>query len=295
MRPIVIYHGGGCLDGFGSALAAYCYFRYKKGIEANFFAAQHSEPPPDVADREVYLLDFCYPRSALKSLCEEAGKVTVLDHHISAFEDSQGLDKDYPQLELIFDMNRSGAVMTWEYFHREPVPRLLECIQDRDLWQWRVPESRDVTAALASYAQEFEVWLPWLEEETLLQDLAREGRVINRYRNLEIAQYKRRAAMGQVAGFDVPIVNCPTNIISEVLGELAQDHPFAAGYLDKPDKRIWSLRSTAQGENVAAIATLFGGGGHARASGFSMPLSTSTRCLGVPDDNTAISHSDLLK
>ena len=295
MRPIVIYHGGGCLDGFGSALAAYCYFRCKKGVEADYYAAQHSEPPPDVADREVYMLDFCYPREALKLVCEEAYKVTVLDHHISAFEDSQGMDKDYPHLELIFDMHRSGAVITWEYFHREPVPRLLECIQDRDLWQWRIPESRDVTAALASHSQDFEAWLPWLEEEHLLKELAHEGRVINRYRNLEIAQYKKRAAMGRIAGFDVPIVNCPTNIISEVLGELAQDHPFAAGYLDKPDKRIWSLRSSAQGENVATIATLFGGGGHARASGFSTPLSASARHLAVPEEADAVTEPQPLK
>ncbi len=283
MQPMVIYHGGGCLDGFGSALAAYCYLNCREGLEVEYYAAQHNEPPPNVMDREVYLLDFCYPRTTMQTLCEAASKVTILDHHISAYHDCKGLDKDFPHLEMIFDMNRSGAVITWEYFHREPVPRLLQCIQDRDLWNWTLPESRDVTAALASYPQEFDVWLPWLDELPLLEDLAREGKVINRYRNLEIVQYKKRAAMGRIAGFDVPIVNCPTNIISEVLGELAQGHPFAAGYLDKPEKRIWSLRSSAEGEDVSRIASLFGGGGHARASGFSTPLSASARRLESTD------------
>ncbi|WP_246840874.1 phosphoesterase [Hahella sp. CCB-MM4] len=280
---MVIYHGGGCLDGFGSALAAYCYLNCREGLEVEYYAAQHNEPPPNVMDREVYLLDFCYPRATMQTLCEAASKVTILDHHISAYQDCKGLDQDFPHLEMVFDMNRSGAVITWEYFHREPVPRLLQCIQDRDLWSWTIPESRDVTAALASYPQEFDVWLPWLDELPLLEDLAREGKVINRYRNLEIIQYKKRAAMGRIAGFDVPIVNCPTNIISEVLGELAQGYPFAAGYLDKPEKRIWSLRSSAEGEDVSQIASLFGGGGHARASGFSTPLSASTRRLNNAD------------
>ena len=35
---------------------------------------------------------------------------------------------------VLFDMNRSGAMISWEYFHLErPIPDLFRYIQDRDL------------------------------------------------------------------------------------------------------------------------------------------------------------------
>ena len=81
-------------------------------------------------------------------------------------------------------------------------------------------------------------------------------------------QGRRAATLGRIAGFEVPIVNCPRAIVSELVGELAEGQPFAAGYTDKGQRRSWSLRSTAAGEDVAAIAQRFGGGGHRNAAGF---------------------------
>jgi hypothetical protein len=50
-------------------------------------------------------------------------------------------------------------------------------------------------------------------------------------------------------------------------------HAFAACYWDKPDGRQFSLRSQDDGADVGAIAKLYGGGGHAHASGFLVPYS----------------------
>ena len=65
----------------------------------------------------------------------------------------------------------------------------------------------------------------------------------------------------------VPAVNTAENV-SDVLNELANDQPFAVAYAYKD--RMWkcSLRSAADGEDVAAIAEQFGGGGHKHAAGF---------------------------
>lgn len=270
--PVVIYHGSNCLDGFGSAYAAWRYFHLEQGIRAEYQAASHGEAPPNCQGRDVYILDFSYKRPVLTALCQVARKVVILDHHISAQQDLAGLDQEFSNLEVVFDMNRSGAVITWEYFHRTPLPRLLAAVQDRDLWQFRIPDSQHINSALMSHPLDFELWHSFARSEEDLERLAHEGRAINRYRDQMIAQYRSRAVLGSIAGHEVPIVNCPLAIVSELVGELAVGYPFAAGYTDKGTKRGWSLRSTAEGLNVAEIASRFGGGGHARAAGFATEI-----------------------
>ena len=272
--PLIIYHGTGCLDGFGSAYAAYCFFKKKKGVDAEYIAAGHGDTLDIELDgRDVYIVDFSYKRPVLSAICDKASKVVILDHHESAQNDLEGLDEVYNNLTIIFDMSRSGAVITWEYFHQEAVPPLLAHIQDRDLWQFRIPDSKHVNAALMSYPCEFELWDQFAHCNDHLKTLIIEGRAINRFRNKMIDTYKKTVVFGKISGFTVPIVSCPNVITSELLSELAVGHPFAASYSDRGDKRGWSLRSTNEGENVATIAATFGGGGHPNAAGFGVSIS----------------------
>ena len=62
---------------------------------------------------EVYILDFSYPRQVMESLLSQHVKVIALDHHKTAQEALLGLRG------ALFDMNRSGAMISWEYFHPE--------------------------------------------------------------------------------------------------------------------------------------------------------------------------------
>jgi oligoribonuclease NrnB/cAMP/cGMP phosphodiesterase (DHH superfamily) len=292
----VIYHGGQCPDGFGSAWAAWMYFRARAEVIAGqvsveYIAANHGDEAPDCAGAIVFLLDFSWRRPVLIELLKKARHVVILDHHLSAAKDLEGLATEFSNLDLVFDMRRSGAVITWQYFHQRPVPTLLCYVQDRDLWQFALPDSRDVTAAIMSYPFGFELWRQWHEEggavvgdteagdtvadgpeDSAIRLLAREGKTINRFRRQMIEYYKTRAFTGIIAGFTVPIVNSPLVINSELLNELANGAPFAAGYSDKGDKRFWSLRSSENGADVSAIAFRFGGGGHPRAAGFSTTL-----------------------
>ncbi len=273
-KPLVIYHGN-CLDGFGAAYAAQRHF-LSQGIEAEFYAASHGEEMPDCSGREVYVVDFSFKRPLMKQLCDVAARVTVLDHHISAQEDLDGLAAEHDNLEVIFDMSRSGAVITWEYFHQDEVPQLLLHVQDQDLWNFDLEGSKDINSALMSYPFGFELWHEVVTSTERFNTLLSEGKAINRFRREMIDSYKERAVMGRIAGFEVPVVNCPRAIISELVGELSEGHPFAAGYQDKGEKRSWSLRSSRNGgEDVAKIAGLFGGGGHQNAAGFGSAIPAS--------------------
>jgi len=270
-QPLVIYHAN-CLDGFGAAFAAWLHFSARE-VEADYFAAKHGSEPPECAGREIYIVDFSYKRAVLKQICAVAERVTILDHHISAQEDLAGLADEHDNLHVVFDMEKSGAVLSWEYFHQTPPPLLLQHVQDRDLWRFKLEGTDAINTALMSYPFTFAFWQEVNTSAERLQQLRGEGETINRFRRQLIEQYKKRAVLSTIAGHQVPVVNAPHAIISELLGELALEHPFAVGYQDHGNKRSWSLRSRKDGgEDVAKIAEKFGGGGHRNAAGFGTQL-----------------------
>ncbi len=206
----------------------------------------------------------------MQKLCQRAHKVILIDHHISAYKELKDLQKTIPNLSLHFDMQQSGAVLSWKYFHTGPVPKLLKHIQDNDLWQFKLNNTCTIISALMSHPLKRKQWASWLKDKQALKNLHAEGLILERHKKKQIRKYKQAAFMGNIAGYTVPIVNAPSSIGSELLNQLSAGFPFAAAYEDKPGHRSWQLRSGGdKAVDVSEIAALFGGGGHQRASGFS--------------------------
>jgi oligoribonuclease NrnB/cAMP/cGMP phosphodiesterase (DHH superfamily) len=235
-----------------------------------------------VTGRDVLIVDFSYRRPLLKEMCRTARTVTVIDHHVSAEQDLAGLEQEHDNLRVLFDMNKSGAVLAWEFCHDSPPPRLLLHVQDRDLWRFTMEGTNDIHAALMSRPFDFAVWERLCSSAAALEELKVEGQAINRYRRRMIDQHLEKAVMTTIAGYRVPVVNCYEELMSDLVGELATGHPFAAGYQDQGNLRKWSLRSGPDGADVATIALRFGGGGHRHAAGFTTCLPDSI--LRVKDE-----------
>lgn len=269
MKPLIIFHAH-CLDGFGAAYAAWLHFGQES---CELHPASHGKGLPECDGRQVYILDFSYRREVMIELCQRAESVIVIDHHISAMKDMQGLDEEIENLTLDFNMERSGAILAWQYFHPErQIPDLLLDVEDRDIWKFERAGSADRTSGLMSYDFDMSQWHQWCSDSEAYAHLQREGAAINRFRRQMIDRHKKRAIIGKISGYTVPIVNCPSEILSELVGELSIGYPFAAGFQDGEDKRSWSLRSDGEdGEDVSQIASAFGGGGHKNASGFATP------------------------
>jgi uncharacterized protein len=258
---IVIYHGN-CDDGFGSAIAAYKAL----GDQVEYIPAEHGSLPPDVTGKKVYILDFSYKKDVMLSIASAASEVILLDHHVTAQNDLEELFAS-GLIQGKFDMTQSGAVMSWQYFHSAPLPQLFLHIQDRDLWQFKLPYTQEITAALQNYPQTFENWLPFLED---LQPLIDQGKPIQQFFKRQIEALLNRCYRATIAGFDVPIVNAPSMFASDLGDIMTQGEPFAAIFHFNHKGTSFSLRSTDKGENVSAIAELFGGGGHRNAAGFKL-------------------------
>lgn len=261
---LILYHAE-CADGFG---AAWAIWRRYPGAE--YRPVKHGEAPPtNLAGHHIVMVDFSYNRPTLEAMAKDAASLVVLDHHITAEQALADLPYAY------FDLNKSGAVLGWEWAHDEPAPWLLRYIQDKDLWHWALPNSREISAALASYPFDFELWTRFEQRE-----LEREGRAILRYENELVTKLASHATLVQFEGTTVPSVH--SSVLTSQIGErLSADHPFCLIWHDRNGRRYFSMRSREAGTDVGAIAASFGGGGHTHAAGFSVPLQAD----GVPPSN----------
>jgi oligoribonuclease NrnB/cAMP/cGMP phosphodiesterase (DHH superfamily) len=264
MSHLCIYHKS-CPDGFGAALAVNVFLqREHSEDEHEWLPARHDDDAPDVTGKHVYIVDFAYDRETLIKMHAQAASLIVIDHHKTAQAALEGLD--FCQ----FDMSKSGAYLAWEHFNPElPVPKLIAYIQDRDIWQWKLPDSKEFSAGLQLMEMSFETWSELLTDEAVLP-IIEQGRTILAYQQMEIKRaMKKTPEMITLCGYLVPCVNT-TTLISDLGNELCQGHPFAAMYFETDTKRIYSLRSSEDGIDVSAIANKFGGGGHFNAAGFSV-------------------------
>jgi uncharacterized protein len=265
MKTYILYHAQ-CPDGFGAALAIW----QKHKNQYIYLAVSHNQPIPTLElQSEVFLVDFCYPAEVLVGLSQKMHKVMVLDHHKSAEEDLKKLNlADYPNLQVSFDMNKSGAVMAWEYFQQSPVPELFKYIEDKDLWLFKLPKSREFSAGLRAYPMEFELW-----NKLSVNQLISEGETLLRYQNQIVDKLCKNMRLTQVADYQVPTVNSPIlqSEIGNYLCKLYPQYPFSAVYFDGNEKRHFSLRSVGDFD-VSAIAKSMGGGGHKNAAGFVVNL-----------------------
>lgn len=272
MKTLCIYHGN-CADGFGSAWVV----RKAMG-DIDFHAGVYQDDPPDCTGRDVLMVDFSYKRPVIEEILKVADSVTVIDHHKTAEAELAPL-LESGAIQGRFDMNHSGAMLTWQWFNGDNLPPpLIYVIEDRDLWRFNYPHTRAVQAAVFSYPYDFEVWDKLMDPAKLLE-LETEGRAIERKHHKDIAELvavcKRRMDIG---GHNVPVASLPYTLTSDAGHLMAQGEPFAACYWDTPEGRVYSLRSTDDGVDVSEVAKQYGGGGHRNAAGFRI------KHYGSPDE-----------
>lgn len=275
MKPLVIYHGN-CADGFS---AAWCFWRkFKDDVE--YHAGVYQQDPPDVTDRDVYLVDFSYKRPVVEDMLTKAKSVTLIDHHKSAIEDLRPLfaqdswTGEPKQLAHFTDLDRSGSTLAWDYlFPGEDRPLLLGHVEDRDLWRFKLPGTREIQAFVFSHDYTFEMWDTLMSADQVeLLKMTAAGAAIERKHHKDITELvgvcKRRMV---IAGHDVPVASLPYTMGSDAGHLMAKGEKFSACYWDTADGRVFGLRSEEGGFDVSEIAKQYGGGGHVRAAGFKVP------------------------
>lgn len=266
----VLHHADA--DGFGAAYAVHCAYQ----AEIAYIPVQYGQPVPDIPEgtTDLYIVDFSYDRETCEALNEKY-KTTIIDHHKTAEAALEGLDY------VIFDQSKSGAALAWEHFHPTDLPPILQYVQDRDLWKFELPHSKEVNLYISTIPWDFDMWDKFDLNLAIIAGTAislfQDGQVKGALRDAYMVGFSTSTmefdAGSGVSDCLVPQVNCSANTseVGHALLEEYPDSPFAVMYCDRADgKRSMSLRSRGDFD-VSALAKNFGGGGHAAAAGYELP------------------------
>jgi oligoribonuclease NrnB/cAMP/cGMP phosphodiesterase (DHH superfamily) len=260
---LIVYHGG-CPDGWCAA-----YVAKKVYPSAALFPATFGKELPDVAGKSVLVVDFSWKRQVTLELTAKAKELFIIDHHQTAEKELAGLPN------CLFDMKRSGAGLTWDYlFPGLPRPWYVDYVEDRDLWTWKLPNSRAISAFLMAQPMTAEGWLTI--ELTSDFEAALQGEGIVQH----IDQYVGKVAAEAQKGYlfwdgtkTVSVINAAYPNISDACHKLCEDGAdIGMGWFQRGDGQVqFSLRSVGD-LDVSEIARFYGGGGHKNAAGFQLPL-----------------------
>lgn len=270
MNKICIYHAN-CFDGLAAAFAV--SLKFKNNID--FHPSNHGDPIPNITNKDVIMVDFSYKRNDIISISEKTNSILIIDHHKTAKEELVNLPNN---VKVIFNNNKSGCVLSWEYFHpNKEIPTLLLHIQDRDLWEYKLENTKEIISGLNLYSNNNDIeTFGEILYNISLEKLYSDGVVLNLQHIKNIKQHIQNSAyLDEIYGYTIPMINVPPIWSSDachIMANMKKEYPFAACYYDDENYRNFSLRSLEDGIDVSEIATFFGGGGHKHAAGFKIKL-----------------------
>ena len=245
-------------DGFGASWSS-----RSACPDAVYQAVQYGQEPPVVEDGDcVYVLDFSYSRPILEDWLKRCASLLVIDHHKTAQEDLAG----FPN--AIFDMNHSGASLSWTYFNPgKPVPKLILYIEDRDLWKKQLPYTNEFHAFLRSHAYKFELWDDIAKRMESDDDWIGAGEILLRDERELVKLICSEARLCSIAGYKAVACNtsCHWSEVGHYLLEMF-DTQIAMSYTVKKNNKV-TLSFRSGSVDVSEVARTFGGGGHRSAAG----------------------------
>ena len=315
----IIFSHNHCPDGFVAALIAKRRYPEAEVIFLDH-GADHTENLKKAEGRDVLMLDFSLrTREENDTLAASTRSFQILDHHKSAREVLEGAPY------AVFDMKRSGAGLAWDYLygadrdgyraytlpykpefvHEQSVyqverPWYVSYVEDRDLWNWKLENSREVCAYLGTLPLEFEAWEFLDKIDPYTAYLRGTGALahINHYVREAVKQAQigtlvlpysdEGGTKAQIAfrkfigeGYKVAVLNVPYLNCSEVGNELAKTADFGMTWFERGDGITqFSLRSIGDFD-VSEIAKKYGGGGHRNAAGFQMEYGRARLLIDV--------------
>ncbi len=259
-----LYHAN-CMDGFAAAWVVW----NKYGDSGwKYIPVKYQEPVPaevinDAAVDKIIIVDFSYNKTILEELEKHCQGLIVIDHHDTA-------PQEY--VNMIFDSGHSGCMLTWNFFNvnaasgyvNEP-PEWLLYVEDRDLWKWQLPESKEVSLGLETVKREFREF-NFID----LNEIKNIGNVIKEYKQGILE--KHSSFEGEIWGYR-GVRFCEahpmfTSDLGEMLKERYPEMPFSVIYGVGENTLFVSLRQGCSDVHLGSICQQFGGGGHKNAAGF---------------------------
>lgn len=275
-------------DGYASALTLYRKF----GDKAKYIPVQYGRSLPKLTygpNTEVYIVDFSYSREILVDLYSKVGTLLVIDHHDTAQEELACLEF------AIFDLSKSGARLTWEYFNPgKQMPVVMELVEDRDMWIRSSDETDYFEAGMKASGryQSLKYWNDVLENHDELQRVLDHGKILEEEVRRTVSdfvtkkRYKVLPFYFNGRRYRAAIYNATTLISRLAAGIYSSKQDSIemtiSYFITQDSEVIFSFRAPMENDvDVSAIAKHYGGGGRAKTSSCKVPLQQGLAMLSV--------------
>ncbi len=263
-HTVTCFYHANCTD--GAAAAAVIHRKYP---QAELIAMNHGDPiQTDIKNKKVFIVDFSFPAPLLTQIKSEASEVLWYDHHKTALAIRDELGWG------ILDLKESGASLTWKMEYPDsPVPKMIAYVKDKDIWEWKLPYSREVSAAIRDYedildpkSQTWKNFIDHLSDEKF-EKIVEEGRIAIRGQKVRIEEGARKGFEVDFHHYKTLAVNWSSD--SSEMGEyIYKNLSYEIALIFYYTGKIWNFSLRSNRIDVSELAQKYGGGGHPGASGF---------------------------
>lgn len=301
MRILTVYHGDSCIDGFTSAwlstiAAEQAGYKRPHLYPLTYANEQEQDLQQHIVDQvirmqdydAIYVLDISLSLQCLETLTKTTNAtIVMLDHHKTAFDRYAPNEMRTPnekvnvrlhngQVNIALNNGMSGAGMSFMYFFPNLlVPLLVQHVQDWDLWQFKLENTRAINCYLREQAQTITDWSDinaTLSHKSGYKEIVEFGKYLlkkHKEKVMAIAEQSEFITLRRGSPVTGLMVRCSYEYASDVGHELAKRSGlFGLTYFSKGEGMLQvSLRSEGDCD-VEVIAKRFGGGGHKNAAGF---------------------------
>ncbi len=268
-ESIICFYHKHCVDGTTAAAVVLQKYEFAQVFPLGFDSIE-----TDLADALPFITENSFiiyvdNAIALEQVALLGNKIIVIDHHISERDKITELQAKYNNVTYIFDVEESGASLTFKYFFKDvPLPALISYVRDIDLWKKElVPKSEYTHLYLSQFRNEPKLLREILQdpEENYLET----GEVLAKYvedevsRSLVVAAVYLKVEAWKVAAYNITNHQSQAgNLLSNAINQAVVLYTISG------DKVRCSVRSTVGCVPTALeIATALGGGGHVHAAG----------------------------
>lgn len=285
IQVLVIYHKN-CMDGLAAAFIA------KEALGDIFTLPLNYGEEETVYEKmeelgilisqvDIYFVDFSFKRNLMIELCSKVKRVVVIDHHKTAEENLKGLDKEIENIKIVFDMNKSGATLAYEYFDSDLKKELFTYVEDRDLWKWELSLSKEISEALKLYIKPNNLEsFKSVYENFYLSKYSFVGLALTQKLEQQVASKLKKVRDIKILDINFKIINVSENI-SELGNAICSEYntPAMLYFITEETRVFCSFRSLDTLADVSVVAKSFGGGGHRNACGCSFELNEFVELL----------------
>lgn len=262
-RVLCFFHAN-CTD--GAAAAAVIKRKYE---QAKCYPMNHGDPlRATVKNKKLFIVDFSFDAERLARFKREAQEVHWYDHHKTALPAFKKLGWG------VLDLNECGATLTWKQeFPDKPLPKILEYIRDKDLYEWKLPHSREISMYLRGVEGITNplnpLWNKLLEgiPEPEWNNMIVMGEAALKHQRNTILQGLKNAFVVKFHGHRGLAVNW--SLEASDMGEyIYKDLKYDVAIMFYFTGEVWNFSLRSQKVDVSELALKYGGGGHPGASGF---------------------------